>query len=52
MQNEAYPLPHPEGSGEDICDKLTVGRHDACVAVRAVPVVEAMTALVIANFAK
>lgn len=25
------------------------GRHDACVAVRAVPVVEAMTALVIAN---
>lgn len=26
------------------------GRHDACVAVRAVPVVEAMTALVIANF--
>ena len=27
------------------------GRHDACVAVRAVPVVEAMTALVLANFA-
>ena len=26
------------------------GRHDACVAVRAVPVVEAMTALVLANF--
>ena len=26
------------------------GRHDTCVAVRAVPVVEAMTALVLANF--
>lgn len=26
------------------------GRHDTCIAVRAVPVVEAMTALVIANF--
>lgn len=26
------------------------GRHDSCVAVRAVPVVEAMTALVLANF--
>ena len=26
------------------------GRHDACVAVRAMPVVEAMTALVLANF--
>ena len=26
------------------------GRHDACVAIRAVPVVEAMTALVLANF--
>lgn len=26
------------------------GRHDACIAVRAVPVVEAMTALVIQNF--
>lgn len=50
MQNEASPLPLPEGNGEDISGKLTVGRHDACVAVRAVPVVEAMTALVIANF--
>ena len=50
MQNEASPLPLPKGSGEDISGKLTVGRHDACVAVRAVPVVEAMTALVIANF--
>ena len=26
------------------------GRHDVCVAVRAVPVVEAMTALVLADF--
>ena len=50
MQNEAYTLPLTEGSGEDISGKLTVGRHDACVAVRAVPVVEAMTALVLANF--
>ncbi|MBQ7649088.1 MAG: chorismate synthase [Paludibacteraceae bacterium] len=50
MQNEAYPHPLHEGSGEDISGKLTVGRHDACVAVRAVPVVEAMTALVLANF--
>ncbi len=28
------------------------GRHDSCVAVRAVPVVEAMTALVLANFSE
>lgn len=28
------------------------GRHDTCVAVRAVPVVEAMTALVLANFSE
>jgi len=27
-----------------------VGRHDACVAVRAVPVVEAMTALALVQF--
>ena len=30
-------------------DKI-INRSDACVAVRAVPVVEAMTALVLANF--
>lgn len=30
--------------------KLYKGRHDACIAVRAVPVVEAMTALTIADF--
>ena len=29
--------------------KMNKGRHDACVAVRAVPVVEAMTALALAN---
>jgi chorismate synthase len=28
---------------------VTVGRHDACVATRAVPVVEAMTALALIN---
>ena len=30
--------------------KLYKGRHDACIAVRAVPVVEAMTALTLADF--
>ena len=30
-------------------DRLVSGRHDACVATRAVPVVEAMTALALAN---
>ena len=35
--------------GDDVpCTK--VGRHDPCVAVRAVPVVEAMTALALVNF--
>ena len=37
----AYPHPLPKGKG------VKQGRHDACVAVRAVPVVEAMAALVI-----
>jgi len=40
----AYPQPLPEGKGED---KRIVGRHDACIAVRAVAVVEAMAALVL-----
>lgn len=31
-------------------NNIVVGRHDSCVALRAVPVVEAMTALVLANF--
>ncbi len=34
-----------EARGEE-----AMGRHDACIAVRAVPVVEAMTALVLADF--
>ena len=41
---KAYPHPLPEGKGED---KRIVGRHDSCIAVRAVAVVEAMTALVL-----
>ena len=40
----AYPHPLPKGKGED---KRIVGRHDACIAVRAVAVVEAMAALVL-----
>jgi chorismate synthase len=36
------PLEQPSG--------LKLGRHDACIAVRAVAVVEAMTALVIQDF--
>ena len=41
---KAYSHPLPEGKGED---KKIVGRHDACIAVRAVAVVEAMAALVL-----
>ena len=41
---KAYPHPLPEGKGED---KRIVGRHDSCIAVRAVAVVEAMAALVL-----
>ena len=40
----AYPQPLPKGKG------VKQGRHDACVAVRAVPVVEAMAALVLAEW--
>ena len=36
-------------SNEQIGDRVVCGRHDACVATRAVPVVEAMTALVLVN---
>ena len=43
----AYPHPLPEGKGED---KKIVGRHDACIAVRAAAVVEAMAALVVEDF--
>lgn len=39
----AYPHPLPKGKG------VMQGRHDACVAVRAVPVVEAMAALVLVD---
>ena len=41
-----------EMQNEGMLNANIVNRSDACVAVRAVPVVEAMTALVIANFAK
>ena len=40
----AYPHPLPKGKG------VKQGRHDACVAVRAVPVVEAMAAMVLADW--
>ena len=43
MQNEQMV-------NEQMVNKKIVNRSDACVAVRAVPVVEAMTALVLANF--
>ncbi len=43
MQNEQM-------QNEQMVNKKIVNRSDACVAVRAVPVVEAMTALVLANF--
>ena len=36
-------------SNEQIGNRVVCGRHDACVATRAVPVVEAMTALVLVN---
>lgn len=36
-------------TGGNICRILPQGRHDPCVAIRAVPVVESMTALVIAD---
>jgi len=34
----------------EIVDLIISGRHDACIVPRAVPVVEAMTALVLADF--
>ena len=40
----AYPHPLPKGKG------VKQGRHDACVAVRAVPVVEAMAAMVLTDW--
>lgn len=43
------PLPLITEKGEISTETIT-GRHDPCVAVRAVPVVRAMTALVIADF--
>ena len=39
-----------EARGERREEKVVVGRHDACVAVRAVAVVEAMAALVLEDF--
>ena len=53
----AYPQPLPEStpksetfSGTPQGKGVKQGRHDACVAVRAVPVVEAMAALVLAEW--
>ena len=39
-----------EAKGEEAMRQEVTGRHDACVAVRAVPVVEAMAALVLAEW--
>ena len=39
-----------EARGEEAMRREAMGRHDACVAVRAVPVVEAMAALVLMDF--
>lgn len=39
-----------EARGDEAMRREAMGRHDACIAVRAVPVVEAMTALVLADF--
>ena len=39
-----------EARGEEAIRQEVTGRHDACVAVRAVPVVEAMAALVLAEW--
>lgn len=44
------PTPTTPKALEQIVNDKIVNRSDACVAVRAVPVVEAMTALVLANF--
>ena len=56
MFERAYPHPLPEStpksetfSGTPQGKGVKQGRHDACVAVRAVPVVEAMAALVLAD---
>ena len=39
-----------EAKGDEAMRREAMGRHDACVAVRAVPVVEAMAALVLAEW--
>ena len=44
------PTPTTPKALEQMVNDKIVNRSDACVAVRAVPVVEAMTALVLANF--
>ncbi|MBR4519927.1 MAG: chorismate synthase [Paludibacteraceae bacterium] len=44
------PTPTTPKALEQMVNDQIVNRSDACVAVRAVPVVEAMTALVLANF--
>ena len=48
MRHVASKLPSIGADGEEI-DLRTKGRHDPCVGIRAVPVVEAMTACVLAD---
>ena len=42
------PVPSINAAGDEV-DCVTLGRHDPCVAIRGVPVVEAMVALVLAD---
>ena len=42
------PVPSIDASGQEV-DAVTRGRHDPCVGIRGVPVVEAMVALVLAD---
>jgi len=42
------PVPSIDAAGNEV-DAVTKGRHDPCVAIRGVPVVEAMVALVLAD---
>jgi chorismate synthase len=48
-KGEEHPKSPQAFSGIPLRQEVT-GRHDACVAVRAVPVVEAMAALVLAEW--
>ena len=42
------PVPSIDAAGNEV-EAMTKGRHDPCVGIRAVPVAEAMLALVLAD---